>query len=181
MDLLRQALDLVRGAPFADAAPGSYSWAWSEQLVSDIEVAVTDTAERLALLALDAGEPELADWAARQGLKVVPGHEVMQQIRMRAAAQSGSSDGVDQAYREARRAARAVDADEELSEDTIRLYRQLSAALRQAGPHAAVTGAEAIDLRDGTSRALTNPGRSDSASDDGAIVGSNEDRAGGTV
>ncbi|HET9733499.1 MAG TPA: hypothetical protein VFP54_12570 [Acidimicrobiales bacterium] len=56
IELLRQALDLVRGAPFTDAPPGSYSWAWSEQLVSDIEVAVTDTAEKLALLALDAGD-----------------------------------------------------------------------------------------------------------------------------
>src|SRR5207302_7485322 len=66
--LLREALGLVRGTPFADIAPGTYTWAWSEQLVSDIEAAVTDAAEQLAELALDSGDADTADWAARPGL-----------------------------------------------------------------------------------------------------------------
>ena len=148
---LRRALGLVRGAPFAEVAPGTYAWAWSEQLVSEIEVAVTDAAGRLAQLALDAADTQIADWAAQQGLRVVPAHEGLQRIRMRAAAQAGDGDGVDQAYRDARRAAQAVDAHDELSDDTVALYQHLSAAVRAAGgrPAAKESAPSMIDLREG--------------------------------
>ena len=151
--LLSQALKLIRGTPFDGVAPGTYTWAWSEQVVSEIEVAVTDAAERLAELALDAADTQTADWAARQGLKVVPAHEGLQRIRMRAAAQAGDGDAVDQAYRDARRAAQAIDPHDELSDDTVTLYQHLSAAVGTTRDRLAADAParSLIDLRSGES------------------------------
>ncbi|MGH9178154.1 MAG: AfsR/SARP family transcriptional regulator, partial [Acidimicrobiales bacterium] len=57
IQLLEEALGLVRGRPFEDVPEHSYGWAWSEQLVSTMEVAVAEAAEQLAELALDAEQP----------------------------------------------------------------------------------------------------------------------------
>jgi DNA-binding SARP family transcriptional activator len=70
--LLRRALQLVRGTPFTGVPAGSYSWAWTELLVSEIEQAVADAALRLARHATAERDDEVADWAARQGLRAVP-------------------------------------------------------------------------------------------------------------
>lgn len=70
--LLRRALQLVRGTPFAGVPNGTYSWAWAELLVSRIERVVADTALRVARHASGSGEHELAEWALRRGLRAVP-------------------------------------------------------------------------------------------------------------
>jgi DNA-binding SARP family transcriptional activator len=129
-DLLREALGLVRGAPFAYPPKGAYGWALAE-LVSMMEVAVVETAERLAELALTAGDAKLTTWAARQGLLVCPGREALYQLLMRAADLAGDPEGVEAAWREVRRAVRAIDRLEEPRSDTIDLYESLVRRQRQ--------------------------------------------------
>lgn len=123
--LLEEALALVRGRPFEDVPECSYGWAWSEQVVSTIEVAVAEVAEQLAELALDADQPGIARWAARQGLLVIPSREALYQAWMRAAAAAGNLDDLDQAWRDVWRAVRAIDPMEEPRPDTMRLYESL--------------------------------------------------------
>ena len=53
-DSLRAALDLVRGAPLADAAPGQ--WHWAEELRTDMISCVRDIGAELAERALGAGD-----------------------------------------------------------------------------------------------------------------------------
>ena len=139
MALLGRALGLVRGAPFADAPRGCYGWAWDEQLVSVIEVAVADAAERLAELALGAGDHATACWAAGRGLLVVPSRESLYRLRMRAASEAGDPDGVEQAYTEVCRAARVLDA--EPQDETTALYQRLRRAARSGGPGATAEAA----------------------------------------
>jgi DNA-binding SARP family transcriptional activator len=123
--LYRDALAMVVDEPFTDVQPNTYTWAWSEQLVSAIEVAVTDAAATLGRLALEHGDPTTATWAANQGLRACPGNEALYQLRMAASAQAGDFDGVDQAYREAVRAARALDPLDDVAPATRQLHEQL--------------------------------------------------------
>lgn len=69
---MTDALALVRGAPFDGVPSGSYGWAWSELLVSRMEVAITDAAHRLVWLSTASGDLEQAEWAALQGLAAPP-------------------------------------------------------------------------------------------------------------
>lgn len=133
---LRSALELVRGAPFDDVLPRTYTWAWSEQLVSAIEVAVCDAAMHLGEIALGRDDAATAAWAATKGLLVCPGHEGLYQVRMRAASAADDLDGLDQAYREAERAARADDPLDDVQPQTRQLYDQLRAR-RPAGTSSA--------------------------------------------
>ena len=128
-ELLRRALFLVRGAPFADSPRGSFGWAWSEQLVSAIEVTVAGAAARLGALALDAGQHAAARWAAERGLLVLPTQEGLHRLRMSAAVAAGDFDGLEQAYTEACRAARAIDG--EPQHETTVLYEQMRRTARR--------------------------------------------------
>ena len=127
IELYRDALAMVVDEPFDDVQPNTYTWAWSEQVVSAIEVAVTDAAATLGRLALEHGDPTTAMWAANQGLRACPGNEALYQLRMAASAQAGDFDGVDQAYREAVRAARALDPLDDVAPATRQLHEQLRA------------------------------------------------------
>ena len=138
MALLGEALGLVRGAPFADSPRGAFGWAWSEQLVSAIEVAVADAAERLADLALAAGDVATARFATEKGLLVVASRESLYRARMRAASAAGDIDDVEQAYTEARRAARTIG--EEPQGETTALYERLRRAKRTQSEDAAGGG-----------------------------------------
>ena len=55
--LLKEALSLVRGRPFTGV---TYNWAFSELLVSEMEVGVSEAARRLAALSMEAGDPATA-------------------------------------------------------------------------------------------------------------------------
>ncbi|MGK2957734.1 MAG: AfsR/SARP family transcriptional regulator, partial [Acidimicrobiales bacterium] len=136
MELLRDALSLVRGAPFADAGAGTYSWAWSELIISEIEVKVSSAAGQLAGMALDANDTKTAIWAARQGLLVTPGHEALHRLVMQAAAQAEDLDALDQAFRDACRAAEALDPMDGVQPETAELY----ARLRQSDHRSASMG-----------------------------------------
>ena len=135
IELLREALALVRGRPFQDAPAAHLAWAEDSPLVSDIEVAVADAAEKLGERALQAGDPELAEWAARQGLLVVPVREELHRVRFRAASEAGDRDALNQAHTEAVRAIRVhIDPSEPLQEETEHLYQRLKAASRTRAP-----------------------------------------------
>jgi DNA-binding SARP family transcriptional activator len=131
--LYRDALALVVDEPFSDVQPNTYTWAWSEQIVSAIEVAVSDAAAALAKLALEQQDADTATWAANQGLRSCPGNEALYQLRMAASAQAGDFDGVDQAYREAVRAARALDPLDDVAPATRQLHEQLRQSRHASG------------------------------------------------
>ena len=144
IELYRQALSLVRGRPFEDAPTTTFAWADDSPLVSDIEVAVVSAAEELGERALDAGQPELAAWAALQGLRVVPVREDLYRVRMQASFDAGDIDGIDQAHVEAARAVRHfIDPAEPLQDETERLYQRLKRACRSGAPLASVGTANA--------------------------------------
>ena len=126
IELYREAIKLIRGAPFADAPKGAYHWIHGDGLVWEIETAVAEAAERFADLALDAGEHRLADWAARQALKVTPHREPLYQVRMKAAAQANDHDALERIYRELRLMVRSLGELEEPRPETVALYQALT-------------------------------------------------------
>lgn len=100
--LRREALGLVRGAPFAGVAKGTYGWAWEELIVAAMEAAITDVAHRLAVELLADGQARLAEWAASRGLLAVPTDETLLADRMTAAREFGGRPGLDRAWRDAK-------------------------------------------------------------------------------
>jgi hypothetical protein len=126
IELLREALALVRGAPFADHPAKYFTWSEDSTLVSDIERAVAAAAEDLGERALQAAMPEVAAWAAAQGLRVVPVREELWRVGFQAAHDAGNADALDQAHTEAARAIRThIDPAEPLQDETERLYQRL--------------------------------------------------------
>lgn len=97
---LRQALALVRGAPFEGVKRGAYTWAWSEHLVSVIERNVRSAAYRLCELVLETGDHEQASWGALQALMVDPYDRKLWELYLTACAGSGRR-ALEQGWREA--------------------------------------------------------------------------------
>lgn len=89
---LHRALALVRGSPFAGANRGTFEWTWEEVLPSTMEAAITDAAHDLCAMALEANDPGEAAWAARQGLRGVPGALVLQEDLLSAAAAAATGN-----------------------------------------------------------------------------------------
>ena len=70
---LAAALSMVRAAPFSDTARGTYGWADIDlNLSADMSNGIQKAAVRLAQLALDANDRELALWAVSKGILVWP-------------------------------------------------------------------------------------------------------------
>ncbi len=90
LNQLVAALAKVRGAPFEGVTAGSFAWAWSELWVARIETAVVDSARRAASLALASGDPDIARWAALQGLLAVPNDHQLWMASLQAAATRGA-------------------------------------------------------------------------------------------
>ncbi len=80
-EALRAALQLVRGAPLADAAPGQ--WHWAEELRTDMISCVRDVGVELSRRALEAGDLDLARWGAARALVAAPGDEQLLTARIR--------------------------------------------------------------------------------------------------
>lgn len=114
-DTLAAALDLVRGAPLADAAPTQ--WVWAEPLRSDMRGAIRDAALRLAELALDAGDIPLVRWATARGLVASPADELLICARMRAEHRCGNVDEVERLALRLTQHARLLGVD--LDEETV--------------------------------------------------------------
>jgi DNA-binding SARP family transcriptional activator len=140
--LLHQALELIRGRPLDSPASRSYEWAVVHR--TEMETVIAETAERLGLLHLDAGDPEQANRAARRGLAASPYDERLYRVLMRAAHAAGNPAGVETLWQELL-AVLGTDldlVDEDVHPDTVALYTSLRGSRRprpvQPGRHPAI-------------------------------------------
>jgi DNA-binding SARP family transcriptional activator len=129
MEALRQALELVRGLPLESPTSRSYEWAVVHR--TEMETIIAETAERLGLLYLEAGDPEQANWTARRGLAASPYDERLYRVLMRSAHAAGNPAGVEAVWQEL---LTVLGADlelvnEDLHPETVALY----ATLRPSG------------------------------------------------
>jgi LysM repeat protein len=121
--LLRTGLALVHGPPFA--ADG-YEWARVNQYSHDAERLIEDTATWLVELSLLAGDLDTARYAVMQGLRGLPGNEVLYRARMRIENAAGNATAVRTAYREL--TDYLDDLESTPSPDTAELFESLTSA-----------------------------------------------------
>lgn len=92
---LDDALDLVVGEPFIDVVG---HWADTLGHTTDAVLAIDDTAQRLAEIALSRGELDVAFSAVRRGLLGNPGSVELHRLAMRAAIETASPDRIKATY-----------------------------------------------------------------------------------
>jgi DNA-binding SARP family transcriptional activator len=92
---LEQALDLVRGQPFANAPRNRYDWA--DPVKETMIEAIAEAALELARRRLMEGRWRAAEQAAVAGLSVEPVMEQLWRMRILAAHSSGNHTGVREA------------------------------------------------------------------------------------
>jgi hypothetical protein len=95
LDTLRPAVASIRDAPFAGT---SYLWPDAEGITSNLVLLAITAATEYAGHALSLGDTDGVFWATGQGLKVLPGHEELIGLRMRAHARAGDLAGVRQEW-----------------------------------------------------------------------------------
>ena len=95
IDVLRPAVEMIRGLPFAGT---SYLWPDADGLTSSCVLLATTVTAELAGHALSIGDTDLVFWSTGQGLQVLPGHEELIALRMRAHARAGDLAGVRQEW-----------------------------------------------------------------------------------
>ena len=105
---LASALALVRGAIVSDPDGHPYPWVPTSTIPATIEPAVTTTAARLATIALDHHNPDLADWAVNKGLLVELTNETLLDLALQAGA-AGGPDNLTRAWRDVLRRYASVD------------------------------------------------------------------------
>lgn len=115
------ALELVRGAPLADAAPGQ--WHWAEELRTDISSALRDTALVLTERALARRDFDLARWAAARALTVAPADELLMAARIRTEHLAGATTEVNRLVNQVTQQARQLGVD--LLPETVELCQQV--------------------------------------------------------
>jgi two-component SAPR family response regulator len=91
IETLRPAVGLIRDMPFAGTG---YLWPDAEGITSNLVLLATGAATELAGHCLSMGDVDGVFWATGQGLKVLPGHEELIALRMRAHARAGDLSGV---------------------------------------------------------------------------------------
>ena len=120
-DSLQAALELVRGAPLADAAPGQ--WHWAEELRTDMISCVRDIGAELADRALLAGDVERARWAAARALLAAPGDELLLATRIRTEHTAGNVAETERLTLQLAAQARTLGVD--LDPDTVSLLQRV--------------------------------------------------------
>ena len=95
IDTLRPAVELICDIPFACTG---YLWPDAEGITSNLVLLATSVATELAAHFLSMGDIDGVFWATGQGLKVLPGHEELIALRMRAHARAGDLSGVRQEW-----------------------------------------------------------------------------------
>jgi hypothetical protein len=95
MEVLRDGLALVTDLPFAGT---SYLWPDAGGHTSSLVLLATGAAAQLAEWYLEADDIDGVFWATGQGLRVLPGHEELVALRMRAHAARGDLAGVRQEW-----------------------------------------------------------------------------------
>lgn len=119
---LQQALELVRGAPYAGR---SFLWPDAEALPSTLTLLVTTVAAELGHRLLDAGDLDGVFAATAIGLDVLPGHEELIALRLRAHAQRGDRSALHREYMSYEHAVLADPWDGEPSPTLVALRREL--------------------------------------------------------
>ena len=120
-DSLQAALQLVRGAPLADAAPGQ--WHWAEEFRTDMISCVRDIGLELAHRALLAGDVERARWAAARALLAAPGDELLLAARIRTEHTAGNAAETDRLALQLAAQARTLGVD--LDPETVSLLQRV--------------------------------------------------------
>ncbi len=92
---LRPAVEMVTGMPFVGS---SYLWPDAEGITSNLVLLAISACAELAGHALSVGDIDLVFSATAHGLAVLPGHEELIALRMRAYARSGDLAGVRQEW-----------------------------------------------------------------------------------
>jgi hypothetical protein len=118
---LKAALELVRGAPLADAAPGQ--WHWAEELRTDMISCVRDIGVEVADRALLVGDLERARWAASRALLAAPGDEHLLAARIRTEHAAGNPAETERLTLQLAAQARTLGVD--LNEETVLLLQQV--------------------------------------------------------
>jgi two-component SAPR family response regulator len=91
IEILRPAVELVRGVPFEGTA---YLWPDAEGITSHLVLRAITVTNALAAHCLSVGDIDGVFAATSRGLQVLPAHEDMIAVRMRAYAQIGDRAGV---------------------------------------------------------------------------------------
>jgi hypothetical protein len=118
---LKAALELVRGGPLADAAPGQ--WHWAEELRTDMISCVRDIGVELADRALLIGDLERARWAASRALLAAPGDELLMAARIRTEHAAGNTAETERLTLQLAAQTRALGVD--LNDETVLLLQQV--------------------------------------------------------
>jgi two-component SAPR family response regulator len=95
IETLRPAVEMIRDMPFAGT---SYLWPDAEGITSNLVLLAISVSSEFAAHALSVGDTDAVFWATGQGLKVLPGHEELIGLRMRAHARAGDLAGVRQEW-----------------------------------------------------------------------------------
>ncbi|MBN9104614.1 MAG: LysM peptidoglycan-binding domain-containing protein [Propionibacteriaceae bacterium] len=114
-------LDLVRGAPLADAAPGQ--WYWAEELRTEISAALRDVGVVLTERALRVHDLDLARWAASRALTVAPEDELLLRARLTTEYQAGHLTDCERLVNQLTRQAKILGVD--LMPETIELCQRV--------------------------------------------------------
>lgn len=120
-DGLVGALDLIRGAMLADAAPGQ--WFWAEELRSDVSATLRDAGLVLVDRALRRGDLDLARWAVERALMVAPEDELLMCARIRIEHAAGNRAAVERHVLRLTQQARTLGVD--LMPQTVMLCQQV--------------------------------------------------------
>lgn len=118
---LEAALQLVRGAPLADAAPGQ--WHWAEGLRTDMISVIRDIGVELADRALADSDVELARWAASRALLVAPGDELLLVARIKTEYRAGNHPEVERLSLQLAAHARTLEID--LRPETVDVLQEM--------------------------------------------------------
>ena len=118
---LEAALQLVRGAPLADAAPGQ--WHWAEGLRTDMISVIRDIGVELTDRALADSDVELARWAAARALAAAPGDELLIVARIKTEHRAGNDPEVERLTLQLAAHARSLEVD--LRPETVDVLQQM--------------------------------------------------------
>lgn len=120
LERLIAALDLVRGAPLADAAPGQ--WGWAEEFRADAAALIRDVGVVAARVAREQGDLDTSRWAANRALAAAPDDELLLGERILTELASGRTDEVQRLVARVTRTARVWGID--LLPETIDLCQE---------------------------------------------------------
>lgn len=125
---LRQALEYVRGAPLADAAP--WQWIWAEALRSDMVSAIRDAGVVLAERAIELNDVELARWAIARAEAAAPQDELLLATKVLVFEAADEPDEVKRLVLQLTRASR--DSGVDLSQRTVSILQRVMEGRRRA-------------------------------------------------